>query len=76
MNSNNSSSSSSSIQHIKGKYIKSLLTAIETQQPLTQALRKIVLDHMNDFVREITAEPIKEQVNESKEENTYQSARV
>lgn len=38
--------------NIKGKHIKSILTRLEKLGALTPAIRKIVLDELNDLTRE------------------------
>ena len=46
----------STLKNLKGKHIKSLLTKIESLQDLTPTLRKIVLDELNDLMREVMKE--------------------
>ncbi len=41
-----------SITNLKGKHIKSILTRLEKLDALTPALRKIILDELNDLTRE------------------------
>lgn len=41
------------LNNLRGKYIKTLLLQLEQYGLLTQQLRKIVLDHINDYAREV-----------------------
>jgi len=42
--------------HLRGKYIKRMLLELEKQNLLTPTLRKIILDGMNDFTRDVEKE--------------------
>lgn len=44
------------LAHLRGKYIKRQLTQLENGAILTPAVRKIILDAMNDFTRELEKE--------------------
>jgi hypothetical protein len=44
------------IQHLKGKYIKRQLTTLEGYGILTPQVRKLILDTLNDFARDIQTE--------------------
>jgi transposase len=44
------------INNLRGKYIKQVLSRIEQEEMLTAEIRKIVLDEINDLVREILKE--------------------
>lgn len=44
------------IKNITGKHIKQTLTRLESQDILTQDIRKIVLDEFNDFCRDLLQE--------------------
>jgi len=43
------------IHHLKGKYVKRLLTRLEELHKLDPAVRKAILDEFNDFVRDLVA---------------------
>ena len=42
--------------HLRGKYIKRMLLELEKQNLLTFTLRKVILDGMNDFTRDVEKE--------------------
>lgn len=44
------------VGNMKGKYIKVVLTFLESQQRVTPEIRKIVLDAFNDNARDIIKE--------------------
>lgn len=44
------------ITNLKGKHIKQLLQRLEALEALTPAVRKIILDEMNDLARELLKE--------------------
>lgn len=41
------------ILNLKGKHIKSVLTRLEKDGPISRDTRKIILDEFNDMVRDI-----------------------
>jgi hypothetical protein len=41
------------IHHLKGKYVKRLLSRLEELHRLDPDVRKVILDEFNDFVREL-----------------------
>lgn len=41
------------INNMKGKYIKQVLTKLESVDKLTSEVRKCILDEMNDMFREL-----------------------
>jgi hypothetical protein len=41
------------LQNLKGKHIKQVLTKLEALNTLTPPVRKVVLDEINDLMREI-----------------------
>lgn len=47
---------SRTLAHLRGKYIKRQLTQLENSGILTGAVRKVILDAMNDFTRELEKE--------------------
>jgi hypothetical protein len=44
------------IKNLNGKYIKLLLSRLESRFDLTKDMRKIILDTMNDYARELHEE--------------------
>lgn len=44
------------LTNLKGKHIKQLLTKLERIEPITPEKRKIVLDEINDLMREVLRE--------------------
>ena len=46
------------ITHLHGKHIKAMLTKLESLNILTVDVRKIVLDEMNELLRDIIKELI------------------
>jgi len=47
---------SRTIMHLRGKYIKRQLTQLESHGMINSTVRKIILDAMNDFTRELEKE--------------------
>lgn len=44
------------LKNLRGKYIKQLLTQLESEGVMTPAVRKLVLDNFNDLMRDILRE--------------------
>lgn len=51
------------LKNLRGKYIKQVLSQLEQEQELTPKIRKIVLDAINDLMRDVQKELGYESVN-------------